>query len=336
MIFLYVPAAVLLLGFLAEAVARRMDRKRWPRPGRLVDAGGHGLHARVFGDGERVVVFEADEGAWSTHWGRLPEELGKVATSIVYDRAGLGWSEMGPPPRDTETLARELHHVLQKVAPGRPLILVGHGTGAGILRTYAHRYPFETSALILVDPDHEGFSDLLRREQIPPLTASAGLMGISTLLARFGVLRLLNSRVSPNAHLTLPAAQVAALDALELDPRVRQTAAAEMECAPANANYLSKLDDQTDLPIRALIAAETLSEGEAPQDYPCEAYNRLWTEHSATFLDLSKRAQRILVEGSGHQLQLERPDIVLESILEVIGEVEGIEAARAAEESEGS
>ena len=41
----------------------------------------------------------------------------------------------------------------------------------------------------------------------------------------------------------------------------------------------------------------------------------------------------MILEGSGHQLQLERPEIVLEAILEAIGEVEEVEALRAAEES---
>ena len=336
MTFLYIAAAALLFGFLFEAVARRWDRKRWPRPGRRVDVGGHGLHARVFGDGERVVVFEADEGAWSTHWGRLPEELGKVATSVVYDRAGLGWSEGGPPPRDVETLARELHHLLQQVAPGRPVILVGHGTGAGVARTYAHRYPFETSALVLVDPMHEGFGDLLRREQVAALKPSALGMGLASLLGRFGVLRLMNARQSPNEHLPLPAALRAALDAHELAPGVRRAAASEMECEAQNVEYLAGLPATPELPIRAIVATDTFPASEAPTDYPHETYNRLWTEQSAAFLELSKRAQRVIVEGSGHQLQLERPEIVLEAILEVIGEVEEVEALRAAEESEGS
>ncbi|MGB0330444.1 MAG: alpha/beta fold hydrolase [Planctomycetota bacterium] len=333
MTFLYIAATALLVGFLFEAVARRWDRKRWPRPGRRVDVGGHGLHTRVFGDGERVIVFEADEGAWSTHWGRLPEELGKVATSVVYDRAGLGWSESGPPPRDVETLARELHHLLQQLAPGRPVILVGHGTGAGVVRTYAHRYPFETSALVLVDPMHEGFGDLLRREQVSPLKPSALGMGLASLLGRFGVLRLVHARQSPNEHLPLPAPLRAELDAHELAPGIRRAAAAEMESEAQNVQYLAGLPSVSELPIRALISTATLPASEAPADYPHGTYNRLWTEQSAAFLELSKRAQRVIVEGSSHQLQLERPEIVLEAILEAIGEVEQIEALRAAEDS---
>ena len=62
-------------------------------------------------------------------------------------------------------------------------------------------------------------------------------------------------------------------------------------------------------------------------------YEHTVEKQSAAFLAVSRRAQRVLVEGSGHQLQLERPEIVLEAILEVIGEVVEVAAIRAAEES---
>jgi pimeloyl-ACP methyl ester carboxylesterase len=106
-----------------------------------------------------------------------------------------------------------------------------------------------------------------------------------------------------------------------------------MECEEDNHRYLARLQSAPELPVRTLVATAPLSADDAPDDYPVDDYNRLWTEHSAAFLDLSKRAQRVLVEGSGHLLQLERPDVVLESVLETFGEVEALEAQRAAEDA---
>ena len=58
----------------------------------------------------------------------------------------------------------------------------------------------------------------------------------------------------------------------------------------------------------------------SPADFPVSDYNRIWIEESERFLEISKRAERLLVEGSGHQLQLERPEVVLEAILDIIDE----------------
>ncbi len=314
-------AALLGIGFLWEAWARSRDAKIWTHPGKLVDVGGHRLHVRAQGEGDVVVVFEADEGCWSTHWGRLPEDLGTVTASVAYDRGGLGWSEPGPPPRDAETLARELHQLLARLAPGQPAILVGHGTGAHILRAYAHRYPFETAGLILVDPFHDGIGDRLRREQIPPATASPFLISLTSFLGTFGILRLMQSKLSGNAALNLPERQRATLDALELNPRVRRGATEELVAEAQTLEYLRRIQESGEFPMRILTSTNTMSPDMVPADFPLDTYNRIWTEQSEAFLDLSRRAKRVLVEGSGHQLQLDRPEVVMQAILDVLDEV---------------
>lgn len=328
-IALYVLVGLVVLGLAYEGWARARDAKHWPHPGRMIDVGGHGLHVRTFGEGQFPIVFEADEGAWSTHWGRIPEELGAVHPTVAYDRAGLGWSEPGPPPRDAETLARELHQLLQKLYPNQPAVLVGHGTAAHVLRAYAHRYPFETGGLVLVDPYHDGIADRLRREQIPTAAPSAALFKVSSILARLGVLRLLGSR--GNARLALPDRQRQLLDALELDPRVRKGAADEMAAEAKSLAYLAKIGGAPDVPMRILTSTETLGAQDVPNGFPRDEYNRIWAEESERFLDLSRRAQRVLVEGSGHQLQLERPEVIAQAILDVADEARELRARRAEE-----
>lgn len=300
----------------------------------MIDVKGHRLHVRTHGEGDIPIVFEADEGAWSTHWGRVPEDLGSQTLSIAYDRGGLGWSDPGPPPRDAETHARELHQLLARLAPGRAAILVGHGTGAHVLRAYAHRYPFETAGLVLVDPYHDGIADRLRREQIPTLSPSPAMLKITSFLASIGVMRLIQSRQSTNENLPLTERQREALDALELDPRVRKGAADEWNAERATLDYLGRIQESSDIPMRVITSTETIRAHDVPEGFPRQDYNRIWTEESEGFLDLSKRAKRVLVEGSGHQLQLERPEVVVEAILEVLDEAREIAGKRAAERAE--
>ena len=330
---LTVLASLAALGWLYERWARARGRRNFAAPGRMVDVGGHGLHVRSAGQGDLVVVFEADEGAWSTHWGRLPEDVSSVTHSVAYDRAGLGWSEPGPPPRDAETIARELHQLLARVAPGVPVVLVGHGTAAHSLRAYAHRYPFETAGLVLVDPLHDGFIDRLQREQVPIATPSPALMRISSICASFGLLRILQAGRSTNAALRVTERQRAALDALELEPRVRRGAADEIAAEAESLAFLGRLHESMEIPVRVITSAETLTGTELPADFPVADYNRIWAEESERFLEVSRRAERLLVEGTGHQLQLERPEVVLEAILDVVDEARALEARREEEAS---
>jgi pimeloyl-ACP methyl ester carboxylesterase len=97
-----------------------------------------------------------------------------------------------------------------------------------------------------------------------------------------------------------------------------------MTAEQQSLDYLGRIAETNDIPMRILTSTETLSEEEVSPDFPLEEYNRLWSEQSEAFLDLSRHATRILVEGSGHQLQLERPEIVMEAVLEVIDEARAL------------
>ena len=113
-------------------------------------------------------MFEGDEGP-GRPTGVGPEDVSSVTHSVAYDRAGLGWSEAGPPPRDAETVARELH---QRSPGSRPVSPSSWSVTERrhIHQAYAHRYPFETAGIVLVDPLHDGFIDRLQREQLPTAT----------------------------------------------------------------------------------------------------------------------------------------------------------------------
>ena len=69
----------------------------------------------------------------------------------AYDRAGMGWSEMGPDPRDARQITGELHALLDGAGIEGPYLLVGHSFGGLYMQTYAARYPDEVAGMALVD-----------------------------------------------------------------------------------------------------------------------------------------------------------------------------------------
>jgi len=48
---------------------------------------------------------------------------------VSYDRAGLGWSDPSPAPRDAVTMAVELHAALHAAGVPGPFVLAGHSCG---------------------------------------------------------------------------------------------------------------------------------------------------------------------------------------------------------------
>jgi len=82
------------------------------------------------------------------------QRVAEFSSSIIYDRAGTGWSEDADLPRSVDEVTDELHDLLGLVGGPPPHILVGHSLGAAYVHRYAQRFPTEVAALVLVEPAH--------------------------------------------------------------------------------------------------------------------------------------------------------------------------------------
>ena len=119
----------LLFSSAYQAVASAADLRRYPAPGQLIDVGGHRLHIYCLGQGEPTVVMEAGLSGWSTDWILVQPEVEQSTRVCTYDRAGYGWSDPGPLPRDSREVASELHTLLSRSGTKGDIILVGHSQG---------------------------------------------------------------------------------------------------------------------------------------------------------------------------------------------------------------
>lgn len=123
----------------------------YARPGRLVDIGGRKLNLRCSGHG-RTVLLESGAVADSMAWSKVQPDVATFARVCAYDRAAYGFSDAGPPPRDVDAYAGDLHALIHAAHLAVPIVLVGHSYGTNIARRYADRHPADVAALVLVDP----------------------------------------------------------------------------------------------------------------------------------------------------------------------------------------
>ncbi len=146
---LIVVSIIVFLALGARAKARL--RKQYPPFGELIDIGGYRLHMHVEGTGAPTVVLDAGAGGIGLSWELVRPAIAKVTRVVVYDRAGLGWSDPSPYPRDAHTMAQELHAMLTISRIPGPYILVGHSLGGPVARQFAAKYPDEVAGLVMVD-----------------------------------------------------------------------------------------------------------------------------------------------------------------------------------------
>jgi pimeloyl-ACP methyl ester carboxylesterase len=126
-----------------------------PPPGRLVDIGGRRLQLNCQGSGSPTVIFEAGASAFAIDWALVQPRVARVTRACSYDRARYGWSDPSPSAEMPENVVRDLHRLLQSAGERPPYVMVGHSRGGVYVRIFQRRYPGEVAAMVLVDPSHE-------------------------------------------------------------------------------------------------------------------------------------------------------------------------------------
>lgn len=303
------------LTWIAGAWAKAHLAQQTPPPGQLIDVGGYKLHLHCRGQGQPTVLLEAGLNDFSVQWALVQPAVAQFTQVCTYDRAGLGWSEPSPHPRTSAKMVDELHMMLTNAGITGPYVLVGHSFGGINMRLFARQYPDSVVGLVLVDSAHEA-----QGARIPALrTATAQLIQQFRLLSRlnwFGLLALAPSQI-PNRG--LPADALAQYRARLATAGYFDAAIAESETFYTNSNDASavKLADLSDLPLIVLSRGEgaPLPGLTAAEN---EAYEQSWRILQAELAALSSNSQQWIAQQSGHDIQLQQPDLVITAIRQLV------------------
>jgi pimeloyl-ACP methyl ester carboxylesterase len=125
-----------------------------PARGDYVDIGGRRLRVVRAGpaEGGPLVVLECGAFGCAADWAVVQERLAAAGLrSLAYDRAGLGYSEPGPKPRDGEAVFADLSALLSALGEPGPYVLAGHSMGGLFVRMFALKRPRDVLGVVLVD-----------------------------------------------------------------------------------------------------------------------------------------------------------------------------------------
>ena len=294
-----------IVGAIYQTIATARAERAHPPPGKMIDVGDHRMHIDCVGQGSPTVVLDTALGAMSASWVRVQQEVSGTTRVCAYDRAGMGWSQSGPEPRDAKQVAGELHALLEGAGIDGPYVLVGHSFGGLYMQTYAARYPEEVAGVALIESSHpEQFSRLPEArnsyEQIKLLYT------VASLLAPIGVVRLFNLSPAPPE---LPHQQRAQIAALNPSTRQVSTTAQEFRATPQSTAQARSLRSLGDKPL-AVVSAGTQSSG--------------WLELQDDLATISPNSMhRVVKEATHTSVVYERSDAQATSaaIVEVVSAV---------------
>ena len=132
-----------------------------PPVGQHVDVDGHQLWIHRSGTGGPAVVFLPGAGGMGLDYLLAHDRIAEFTTSIIYDRAGTGWSEDAVLPRSLDEVTDELRALLRAVDVQPPYVLVGHSLGGAYTQRYAQRFRDEVAALLQLEPLHPDYDNYM-------------------------------------------------------------------------------------------------------------------------------------------------------------------------------
>jgi pimeloyl-ACP methyl ester carboxylesterase len=303
-------------------------KAKYPPPGQMVDVGGYRLHINCQGEpaGSPTVVMDAGQAEPGLTWALVQPEVAGFTRVCTYDRAGLGWSERGPRPRTAANIVAELHALLTGAGVEPPYVLVGHSAGGLYVRLFAHTYPDEIAGLILLDAGHEERwlryqESLLRLERLANKVMAWGLRFLQVLNS-VGLLALYPDTFGNDWPTPIPEpVRGPYLGTMFSGTKCFSTRIEEIKGAEGNfaAVRAAGIEPLGDVPLIVVTSGKTeISEGRAISAQDVEHYKTVTAELQAELVALSPRGKQVIAEESGHYIQIDQPELVIDAIREVV------------------
>lgn len=275
------------------------DPKAPPPLGKLVDVGGYRVHLYCIGTGSPTVVIVG--AGFSFNWGLVQPEVAGFTQVCSYDHSGIGWSDEGP--KDSCSLrVSEVHTALKNAGIKGPYVLVGHSLGGLVARVYAGQFPDEVAGMVFVDHAF-GF----------PLAPPPG-----------------DSKVSPPPAPPTTSSIPTGGMGIESDPNFSKLSARDRELhlwAMAQTRNQTVLRSNIRLVPECIAKADALAKEHPLGDKPLvdvstdQFRSSDYVKFQGELLSLSQDSKEIVAEKSGHFVIIDRPDVVVDAIRQVVQSV---------------
>lgn len=253
----------------------------------MVNVGGYELFTRISGNKKPTIVLMSGLAGDTEEWATIEKDLAEIATVVNYDREGLGKSAWQKRPKDSQTIAKELHALLRAKKIPTPYVLVVHSIGGVHARVYTSLYKSEVAGMVLVDPTAEDIYEAVWAT-LPPEEVEAQKAQI--LIENEATLQ------------NLPEG------ALKEEFRYIDTCLAQVRALTVTTNA----------PI-AVISSLKLESAEPLEPLVKELHKQLRDDFLAK--TSTGKNKHYTTETAGHYVQTEQPELVLEAVNWVLSNI---------------
>jgi pimeloyl-ACP methyl ester carboxylesterase len=284
-----------------------------PPLGRRYAAAGHQLLLHRAGSGGPAVVFLPGAGLIGLDFMNVHDAVARFTTSVIYDRAGTGWSDSVALPRRAADVAHELRQLLAAADVPPPYVLVGHSLGGAYARRFAQLFPDDVAGVVLLDPAHEGYASMPGQPLLTQVLQAIKLLPAMLDMRRF--YRPMFTRML--------AAWPDGLRERLIDYHLAHWGRTLQEAKNLYGEILTELRDGGPMPGAPLIVLTAMSVDPFQAALIATPYLRELNLHKLAFYEAfaasAPHGENRAIENAGHStLHTDRPDAVVAAIRDVV------------------
>ena len=244
------------------------------------DIGGRRLFLRCTGYRSPTVVFE---GGLTTDWFALQNQVAPFTRVCSWDHPNGPWSrsDPAPTPRTARDFVTDLHALLRVAHVPGPYVLAGHSNGGLYTQLYASTHPRQVAGLVLIDAVHPAYHER--------------------------TLAMLKPLVPPEVW------EAVRQDAMTPDHRLLDPERVDIWTSERQTRVALRRSPLRPMPLVVL----TRGHPDVPGAPFVEQQEALWLQLQRELAQLVP-GSRHLITQSGHNIQLEQPELVLDAIRDVV------------------
>jgi pimeloyl-ACP methyl ester carboxylesterase len=246
----------------------------------LVAVGDTRMHVRCTGSGPATVLLISGFESGSVAWSGVEPTIAAHTRVCSYDRPGTGTSDPATAIATFATQAEDLHDLLVTIGEPGPYVVVGHSFGGGEAASFASTFGDEVIGLVLVDASPVTWPEAL---------CSVADDGSSAATMLRGLCAGWSDPTSNSEHLDVFAAFAAAATIRSLDSLPMSVITAVQRQLPAG-----------------------LAAGEVAR------LTNVWDQGQQRWSQLSSGSRLVPVDDTSHDIQIDRPDVVVGEIVRLL------------------
>jgi pimeloyl-ACP methyl ester carboxylesterase len=213
-------------------------------------------------------------------------------------------------------IAEELYTLLHNAGIAGPIVLLGHSLGGMDVRMFASQYPSEVVGMVLVDSSHPDQDDRFPPEAKKLAAGTKYVIRAMQITLPTGLPRFLASR-------SVPKQVQLEFCAVFCRPQFIAAVRAEAAAQDENSAQVRALGSLGNMPL--IVLSHDPEKVHFPGNLT-EPVNREWGKMQEELAQLSSNGSHLVVKGSGHDIQIDKPEAVVNAIRKVVSQAKAADS----------